>query len=64
MKALGVLILLIIWLVGCARHVVVKPEELSSLNDADWKIISKPSKTILERADVKDKGENHKADTN
>lgn len=58
MKALRiVLILLLVWLVGCARLVVVKPEEVSTLKDTDWKVAREPVKTILERTPTEDKGE-------
>jgi hypothetical protein len=63
MKALGVLILLAVWLVGCARHVVVEPEEVPALNST-WTVTSEPVKTVPERAPAKDKSKDHKADTN
>ena len=53
MKALGVLIL-VMWLIGCtARHVVVKPEEVSALNSTDWTVTSEPVKIVPKRTPAK-----------
>ncbi len=64
MKAFIVLILLVMWLVGCARHVVVKPEEVPALNSTDWTVTSEPAKTVPKRPPTTDKNKDHKAGTN
>ena len=64
MKALIVLILLVVWLFGCARHVVVKPGEVPALNSTDWTVTTEPAKTVPKRPPVTDKNKDHKAGTN
>ncbi|MEY3760920.1 MAG: hypothetical protein RIR39_2411 [Pseudomonadota bacterium] len=36
--------ILLLTVAGCARHVVVEPEAVGSLNSADWEIKSAPNK--------------------
>jgi len=40
-----VLIFFVFVIVGCARHVVILPEEVAQRNSADWIIKSEPIKT-------------------
>lgn len=59
MRTLGMWLLLGMGIVGCARHVVVRPEEVPSLSDTDWKVTSEPARAVPQRKPEKDPGENH-----
>lgn len=48
MKRAFLLALAAFSILGCARHVVVAPEEVSRLNSPDWTIKSKPAATAPE----------------
>jgi len=44
MKPIFLLCLVFSFILGCARHVVVEPEELTKQNNSDWNIKSAPEK--------------------
>lgn len=49
MKRAFLLALTAFSILGCARHIVVVPEEVSRLNSPDWTIKSKPAATDTEK---------------
>ncbi|MEP6879749.1 MAG: hypothetical protein ABI865_12970 [Nitrosospira sp.] len=52
MRRIVILILALFGIVGCARHVVVNPDEVSRYNSPDWVVKSAPAKSA---ADTKTK---------
>jgi len=42
MRNLAMWLLLGMAIVDCARHVVVRPEEVPALSDTDWNVTSEP----------------------
>ncbi len=44
-----VLFAIIFAIVGCGRHVVIVPEEISQRNNPDWVIKTEPAKTGIEK---------------
>lgn len=43
MRRIVTLILVVFGIVGCARHVVVDPEEVTRYNSPDWIVKSAPA---------------------
>lgn len=48
MRRIATLILVVFGIAGCARHVVVNPEEVSRHNSPDWIVKSAPAKTATD----------------
>ena len=48
MRPIVILILALFGIVGCARHVVVNPEEVSRYNSPDWSVKSAPAKSAVD----------------
>lgn len=44
-----ILFAIIFTIVGCARHVVVVPEEVSKHNSPDWIVKTEPAKTGVDQ---------------
>jgi hypothetical protein len=45
MRCIVILILALFGIVGCARHVVVNPEDVSQYNSPDWIVKNAPAKS-------------------
>lgn len=48
MRHIVTLILVAFGIVGCARHVVIDPEEISRHNSPDWIVKSAPGKAATD----------------
>ena len=59
MKMPLIVFIIVVIFVGCSRHVVVKPEDVSKLNDNEWTIKSKPNKNTSIAPNIKDSGNDH-----
>jgi hypothetical protein len=46
---MATLILVVFGMAGCARHVVVNPEEVSRYNSPEWVVKSAPAKSAPDK---------------
>lgn len=49
MRRIATLILVVFGIAGCARHVVVNPEEVSRYNSPEWIVKSAPAKSAADK---------------